>query len=427
MCAPHIPREVAALIAALQLKGATTEGLLELTAQEWESLLKFCEPAHLTLPLAKVPGSGFPVWVTERLKQNVIDNAARFERVKATYREAAIALDQAGIDHILLKGFTQFPDYIQEARLRMQSDLDLYCPKELREQAKEVLISIGYHAEQTLDYSRADHLPAMIRPGNWQWRGNAFDPEMPLAVEVHFCLWNEDIYGFPVADLEHFWERRIKRSLEDLMFPDLHPIDHLGYMALHILRGLLAGEWIIHHVHEVATFLHNHAKDDTFWKSWMETHSKSFRDLQCIAFFHARSWFCCDVHSDIQTAITAMQPSYRAWLARFAGSAMEGMFRKNKDRVWLHATLVESKRKKLALIVKTILPVRISRLPSMDAPSVRITNRQLKQSGTSNKYVLYMSYLLNRFITHSLIIPALLLRGVPLWFSLHPFRKQLNQ
>ena len=46
--APRIPREIAELMDALQLKGATTQSLRELTAGEWETLLTFSELAHLT-------------------------------------------------------------------------------------------------------------------------------------------------------------------------------------------------------------------------------------------------------------------------------------------------------------------------------------------------------------------------------------------
>jgi hypothetical protein len=46
--APRVPREIAELMDALQLKGATTQPLRELTAGEWETLLTFSELAHLT-------------------------------------------------------------------------------------------------------------------------------------------------------------------------------------------------------------------------------------------------------------------------------------------------------------------------------------------------------------------------------------------
>ena len=175
MCAPRIPREVAALIAALQLKGGNAEALGKLEKSEWESLLRFSDLAHLTLLLSKVEPIGFPSWVVERLKRNAVDNAARFERFKATYQEAADALDQAGVEYMLLKGFTQAPEYVGDARLRMQSDLDFYCPKEMISRAEAALMFIGYQPEDTVDYSRADHRPSMIRRRGWQWRGNALD------------------------------------------------------------------------------------------------------------------------------------------------------------------------------------------------------------------------------------------------------------
>ncbi|HEV2276418.1 MAG TPA: nucleotidyltransferase family protein, partial [Acidobacteriaceae bacterium] len=219
--APRVRREFAALMAALQLQGANTEALLELTEREWQELLKFCDLAHLTLSLARVEGSGFPAWVLDRLGRNVNDNVTRFERVKATYQEAAAVLNEAKARFLVLKGFTQSPEYVKNPRLRVQSDLDLYCPPEMVERARAALLSIGYRPDERQDYRRADHLPALARPGSWQWRGNAFDPEMPLSIELHFCLWNEEISLFPLPEVNRFWSRREFRKLEDISFPAL--------------------------------------------------------------------------------------------------------------------------------------------------------------------------------------------------------------
>lgn len=427
LCAPHIPREVAALIAALQLKGATTESLLELEGHEWESLLKFCDPAHLTLPLAQIAVSSFPSWVSERLKKNLADNAARFARVEATYKEAAAALSQAGVEYIVLKGFTQSPDYVRDARLRMQSDLDLYCPKKMIGRAREALTSIGYQSEGTVDYSRADHLPTMLRRGNWQWDGNMFDPAMPLSIELHFCLWNEAISGFAVPETDYFWERKIKRSLGSQSFTDLHTVDHLGYLALHILRGLLTGDWIIHHVHELATFLHQHAKEDGFWREWKEVHSDSFRALQAIAFFHASCWFCCDVHPDVQNQIESLPHVQLKWLERFAGSALENMFHKNRDHTWLHASLVKLYRQKVEVVWQTIMPLHGRGIPALDHPAVGIKNRQCGESRTSNKYIRYFAYISDRTIDHVRAVPVFMMHGLLLWLSSRQPGKQFHQ
>lgn len=422
LCAPRIPREVAALIAALQMKGADNDQLAKLKDDEWDSLLRFCDPAHLTLPLSQVCSSNFPSWVLDRLRTNLSDNATRFERVKSTYKEIVGAFDAAGIEHLVLKGFTQAPQFIPDVRLRQQSDLDLYCPHEMIPRAKAALERIGYQPEKRQSDNRADHLPGMVRHGDWVWRGNAFDPDMPLSVELHFCFWNDNFSGFSVPETDHFWERRIRRSDEGMSFPALNEIDHLGYFAVHIFRDLLQGDWVVHRVHELATFLHKHAGEDAFWRSWKEAHSKSLRALQAIAFFHAQAWFSCDVHADVQSEITTLPAMHREWLTRFVGSALESMFWKNKDRLWLHTTMVKPISKRLELAWKTIIPTHVS---SIASPAVRIRNRSFEEAGISNKYVRYVTYIVDRTIAYVRPLPALIWHGAALWLSQHHPRKQL--
>src|SRR5438046_2194281 len=122
---PRIPREVAALLEALQMEGSNADALLALDEDGWKRLLEFCDIAHLALPLSQVDTAGFPDWVVRRLEQNVADNGSRFERVKAIYIEAATAMGRAGVSHVVLKGFSQIPDYVSDPRLRMQSDIDV--------------------------------------------------------------------------------------------------------------------------------------------------------------------------------------------------------------------------------------------------------------------------------------------------------------
>src|ERR1700740_919135 len=128
--APRMPAEFAALMDALQFRGANLDALLQLERRCWEKLLGFCDSAHLALPLAQVASNDFPPWVLRRLEKNVADNTLRFERVKASYVEAADTLQTLQIPHAVLKGFTQAPGYVKTPRLRMQGDLDLYVPQE---------------------------------------------------------------------------------------------------------------------------------------------------------------------------------------------------------------------------------------------------------------------------------------------------------
>jgi hypothetical protein len=419
--APRIPSEFSALMTALQLQGAGTKALQELTDRQWSTLLEFTDLAHLTLSLSQVRREGFPHWVSERLDRNVADNAVRFERVKTTYKEAADVLDKAHVEYVVLKGFAQSPDYVKNPRLRMQSDLDLFCPLEEIERAKAALESIGYEPEKSLDYSRADHIPAFIRRDSWKWKGNAFDPEMPLSIELHFALWNEKLTLLSIPDVWLFWKRREFRMVEDVAFTSLSDGDHLAYLALHILRNLLAGDWVIHHVHELALFLHNQADDHEFWKCWKQTYSSKLRMLAAIAFFLAKSWFCGRLHSEVEAEIAGIPPQIGSWLQRFAGSSLEGMFRQNKDFVWLHTALLSSAKEKRQALSRAFIPKRI---PGRSSPGIGLKLRRAKKVRMGNQYVQYASYIASRTATLTALIPRTLSRGLRLWLSQRQLGRQ---
>jgi hypothetical protein len=225
-----------------------------------------------------------------------------------------------------------------------------------------------------------------------------------------------------LPEVDRFWDRRTNRRLEGMSFPALSPVDHLGYLALHILRGLFLRDWIVHHVHELATFLQRHANDDEFWSEWKRTHSSSLRALQTIAFFHATSWFSCDVHEEVTKTFQHLSPEIQEWLRRFTGSSLEGMFHKNLDSVWLHAALVEPSARKQVL-KRTFMPPRA---PGIGTRAVLLRNRQPKRTRISNRYVLYVSYITSRLTSHASALLATLYRGLGWWLSQRQLRKQFQ-
>lgn len=412
----RIPAEVLALLSALQLSNSDTTKLIELSHAQWESLLEFCDIAHLTLPMAKLPSTGFPQWVVERLRINVADNALRFERAKATYREAAAALEQAGVEHIVIKGFTQAPDYAPDPRFRRQADLDIFCPPEKIDGAQRALQAIGYEALcEDVSYAQADHGPSLVRPGNWRWRGNPFDPEMPLDIELHFCLWNEHVLHIGDPGTKHFWERRMVREIDGFQFSCLSPVDHLAHLVLHIVRNLFLGDWIIHHVRELAVFLHCHANDEIFWREWSETHSPPLGPFAAIAFYHARAWFGCLLHPVAAQEIETLSASRRSWLQRFSGSALEVMFEQNKDSLWLQLSFLTSRREQWRTLKKTLIP---SRIGSIRSPGVQVRNKRLMHSAGRPVWRQYAEYVISRSAAHLRAGIATLWRGFRWRFSL---------
>lgn len=406
----RIPSEVKALLSALQLSDPDISRLRKLTSEEWASLLDFCDLAQLTLPLAQLRMNGMPHWVRERLQTNLADNALRFERVKATYREVAGALESAGVEHVVIKGFTQAPDYVTDPRLRPQADIDMFCPSESIDDAYNACEAIGYKpSDVKISYARADHGVTLVRPGNFKWRGRLYDPEMPLSIELHFCLWNERISRIPVPGAELFWGRRTTREVDNLSFSCLSDVDHLAYLALHILRNVLLTDWIIHHVRELAVFFHNRANDEAFWKIWAETHSPSLRSLAAIAFYYARAWFGCRLHPMAAREIDSLPAACRSWLKYFSGSALELMFHPNKDSVWLHLSLLSNRVEKWKLFKRTFIPSRIGPIGYIP---IQARNRRLVQPRGRHPWQQYIAYMITRAIGYGRTNLATLARGL---------------
>jgi hypothetical protein len=408
-----VPAEFVALLQAFQFDRPSTAPLQELDDDQWRKLLDLCDTAHLTLSLAHLITASQPLWVMDRLKTNLADNALRYEKIRTTYQEAAAALDRAGIPHIVMKGFTQAPDYVTSPKLRMQSDLDFFCQPDQIPAALAALEELGYRSQKSADITSADHGHALVRSGNWQWKGNLFDPVMPLGIELHFCLWNPSVSRLAIPEIDDFWDRRTQRQIGDFSFPCLSPIDHLGHLALHILRNLFLRDWIIHHVYELASFLHSHAEDDAFWNDWLSLHSPSLRPLEVIAFYHAREWFGCSLHPYVQEEIARLPESQLQWLEHFSNSALENMFHQNKDTLWLHLSLLSSKRDQWEIFRRTLIPPRVA---SLHAPIVRVRNKRSVQS-TSGPRRQYLNYLIARSTSHSVASLTTLARGLLWWIS----------
>ena len=409
----RIPPEVAALLEAFQMEGPNADSLLALDDHAWNRLLEFCDLAHLALPLSQVNLAGAPEWVLTRLQQNVADNARRLERIKTIYIEAAAELRRAAVSHLVLKGFSQAPDFVTDPRLRMQSDIDIYCPREDLDRAQSTLMKLGYRPVEERNI-HADHLPALSRPGKWESRGNPYDPDMPPGIEVHFCFWNEAVSLIEIPEADRFWSRRVIRRLGNMEFCGLHPLDQLGFLALHIMRGVLSGDWVIHHAHELATFLHQRSRDVEFWSQWHETHCASLRRIEALAFSLACKWFSCRLPEVVRVEIDRLPPAQKRWLDRYGGSPLEAMFRRNKDGRLLQILLTRSRASRCSVLRKIMFP---SRLPGPDAPSVRIRYRRSWPPVNGNGLVLYLRFLARTAVANAVANFAFFRHGVRLWIS----------
>ena len=366
----------------------------------WPEVLDFCDRSSLTLIFGAVAGDALPEWVRARIAVNLAENTERLQRARALQVQVSEWLTSAGIQYIFLKGTTQSPHFVSDPRLRSQVDLDLFCPPEDARRAWNLLIERGYEPVEKLGDHPTDHLPALVRKTGWEWRGGShFDPEIPLAIEVHLQFWDEHTERLRVPGLDEFWTRRSGQALDT---PDA-----LAYAALHLLRHVLRGSARPCHVYEIAWFLEHHSGEAQFWNRWRELHAPELRRLEAIAFRLARAWFGCALGPVAEEEVSGLPARVQEWFEAFAFSPLESEFHPNKDELWLHLALLDSARDKLAVLRRRLLP----QLPG-PVDAVFVPERQLTLGRRILKYARTARFLGRRAVFHTRAFAALFRSGV---------------
>jgi len=311
--------------------------------------------------------------VRQRLDRDLKNNAERWRRIQSAYAQASAAFQAHGLEFLVLKGFSHCPDFVAEPRHRAQYDIDLFFPENSLLRARDVALGIGYRPIVPFDRHPADHLPTMIRKTGWEWRGDFYDPEIPVSLELHFRFWDEQTERFAPQGLDEFWDRREDRELDGLRFTALHPADAVAYSTLHSLRHLLRGSPRPYHFYELAWLLHRSADDLVFWNAWFKLHADSLRRLEAICFSLAQRWFDCRLPAAARVEIEHLPSPLKRWLDEYAWSPVAGMFHPNKDELWLHWSLIGSRHDRCAVLRRRLLP---ERLPG-PVDSVHIPDQQM--------------------------------------------------
>lgn len=335
-----------------------------------------------------------------RIGANLTANQLRLQAARQAYAEIAARFEEAGIEHVALKGLTQWPDFVADPRLRVQYDIDLFCPRPSLLPARDALLALGYQPLREFEDFPLDHLPAMVRKTGYQWSGDFFDPRIPFAVDLHFRFWDEGTEGFPAPGVEEFWPRRQGCVL--------HPADRLGYVALHLLRHLLRGSLRPYHVYELAWFLENRAEDCEFWSAWSELHTPDLRKLEAVCFRAAAEWFACRLSPLAQEEVDRLPEEVRRWFNQYA---LAPLAPSNKSELWLHLSLTRTGFGKVLL--RRLLPTR---LPG-PVDAVYVPGSQLTWLLRLRKHSRYAVHLLARAAHHARLLVPTLVQGLAWWMG----------
>lgn len=357
-----IPNFGRVILQALQFSGQRAAGDPSLNFDEWKKLLDFCDAAQLTFTFSYLCGSELPDWVRARIERNHRDAAARRNRFDSALKEIAHRFGESQIDFVLLKGSAHAREFGPDISLRATSDLDLWCRAEEIRRARDELVRLGY---RPVGKGNGRHLAAMIREKEWHWSGNFYAEDLPLPVELHYRLWDDEmecIQGPPEAA---FWHRRSYSDFDGTMVSVLALPDALAFSALHLLMHILHGDLRLQRAWEMAYFLHRRFTDDQFWQQWVDLHSSELRKLEVLIFLLVEKWFGCQLPKVIRSEAEALGPPVKAWLELYGFSPVEALFSSNKAELWLNLCLVSSLREKVKIFLRRMLPVHGSKTVSL--------------------------------------------------------------
>ncbi|MBI3890980.1 MAG: nucleotidyltransferase family protein [Candidatus Wallbacteria bacterium] len=217
-----------ALIDRLRVRGEPP-GAGRLSGSDWKELLELSRRHGVTplLWLRLQPRGALadvPVDVSERLRKEYLDTAARGLLRQQALREVAEALGAAEIPVIVLKGAFLSEVVYSNLAARPMVDLDILVPRDNLAKAIEVLATAGYRPRDPYSLDGIEriskHIPAL------------FGPQGRVAVELHWTI------ASPRRDDRlnpgELWARRIGVTLGGTAVSALGPEDLLLHVCSHV-------------------------------------------------------------------------------------------------------------------------------------------------------------------------------------------------
>jgi hypothetical protein len=330
--------------------------LLRFTARPTPSLLALADRTQLSLQLRGV--SNLPEWFSAELESRYVRNQIRRGQLREAYAEIARLFTANQLEFVLLKGFTHETIFGIDPRNRVQYDLDFLLAPAAVTRAQGLLETLGYRAQGDESLSDEHSIP-LSRNSCWRWRGDYFDTQIPIQVELHGALWSSVKDRIAAPGLDDFWRRRTVVIVDGLEIPALSEPDRVAFAALHALRHILRHDARPAHVHELARFLERHADDEGFWGTWRALYAPRLRLLQALAFRFAHVWFSSPWPAALEKEWSRAPRSIVHWFEEFAWSPAENIVRPNKDTVWLHMALTGSAWDRARVFIDRLLPPRL--------------------------------------------------------------------
>ena len=236
-----------------------TQMLQGLSGSQWKKLLYWLDISGLALYFLERMKERhrlhwLPLWVEDRLSQNLLDNTRRTHAMLAECVAMQREFQHADLSYLLLKGFSLAPSSVPRSELRSQLDLDFLIAPEDAEAARAILEERGYVLHAISGRSWEFKTPGMPS-GSLR---DLYQEQPSRCVELHLeAPANEP--GPRIANSE----RRIIQGFE---MPVLASVDLFLGQAVHLYKHVSTGSFRCSHLLEFYRHVRARQDDKLFWQ-----------------------------------------------------------------------------------------------------------------------------------------------------------------
>ena len=255
------------VVSALRGESRTQQGLTRLAGfseADWKMSLFWLDASGLALPFYDTLRSAgttdaLPGPVRSRLESCCRDNQQRSAAMLQEFSRLNRALEEAGVEYAVLKGFSLTPEYCADPCLRLQVDFDyLVRPDQIPEVARSVS-RLGY---QPLDM-RPTEAAFATRPDHAPAHEDLYRPPVNLKAEFHTALFESAEFGLHAPQDALDCRRRVEMCGQT--FYALDECDQFLHRTLNVFQDVFLFSVRLSALLEIVHFVRRAVDNEELW------------------------------------------------------------------------------------------------------------------------------------------------------------------
>jgi hypothetical protein len=323
-------RLVEAIVGSLQLSGAPYDlgQLARFSTRDWERCLGWLDHSGLTLYLLQRLKDGgatelLPAQVLARFEQNLSDNKSRVRNVLAETRSINERFDSAGVQYVVVKGLSLWPEFCSDPCLRTQTDIDYLIARPSLSNARNVLEQAGYEARGSSHVQFEYELPLQRVPSQYD---SPYKTQTTPTVELHLGIWEDVRHRVPLQEPAFILDNPRIKEWGGLNFPVLSEQDAFLLQVLHAFQHVLSYwvklSWLL----EIGRFIEKRREDSVFWSRFTQRLDGAPRlaEFATIALQLTAKTFSVPMPAVAQYTTRFLRPSACLWLEKYGARWAHG-------------------------------------------------------------------------------------------------------